>query len=126
TGLCIVRFFRRRFLWRRLFRRRLGLGRGLLGRRLLRRRLLGRRLLGRRLLGRGLLRRRLLGRRLLGRRLLGCRLFCRPGGRSNRPLGRGDGLFRRLFLLRLFCLLVLFFVSHSSLDSRSLLVRCGR
>src|SRR5262249_12089595 len=75
----------------------------------------------------------LLGRRLLvhcrvlgGRRLLGRRLFGRVGGSRNRPLGGGAGLFRRLFFWSLFCLLVLFFVSHSSLDSRSLLVPCGR
>ena len=72
-------------------------------------------------------------RRLLDARFLGCvlhRLFTGFGRRGDRPLGGGDrlgrfgllGLFDRLVL----CLLVLVLVSHSQLDSRSLLVRSGR
>src|SRR6266496_22411 len=101
-------------------RRRLGLGDGCL---------FGRRLLGGRLFGH-----RVLGcRGLLGHRRFGCRLICRLllgfGRISDRPLGGGDSLFSRLlvlFGLFVLCLLVLFFVSHSSLDSRSLLVRSGQ
>src|SRR5206468_105287 len=74
----------------------------------------------RRFFGRGLLGRRLFGRGLLGRRLLG---FSR---RSDRTLGSGNRLLGRLFALLVLCLVVLFFVSHSSLDSRSLLVRFGQ
>src|SRR6185295_13008468 len=80
---------------------------------------------GRRLLCHRLLCHRLLCRRFLSRRLLGL------GGRGDRTLRGGHGLLGRLFDLLVLFLVVLFFVSHSSLDSRSLLVQsersgCGR
>src|SRR5919197_2878982 len=92
-------------------RRRLGLG----DRRLFRRGLLGGRLLSRGLLG------FLLGLFGLG---WGFRLLLRLGGGSDGTFGRRDRL--ALLLVLVLCLLVLFFVSHSSLDSRSFLVPCGR
>ena len=92
------------------------------------RRLFGRGLFRGGLFRGGLFRHRFLCRRLLGRRPLHG-LLLGFGRRSDWALGGGDGLFSRLlvlFGLFVLCLLVLFFVSHSSLDSRSLLVRCGR
>src|ERR671937_612779 len=54
----------------------------------------------------------------------GFRLLIRLGGGSDGTFGRRDRL--ALLLVLVLCLLVLFFVSHSSLDSRSFLVPCGR